>query len=292
MLPITYFKSEPTEYILAYSNGTIFRQGSGRAFWYWRPSTSIALVPISAIDALFVLNEATGNFQAVTLQGQITYRIIEPQTIAQLLDFTIDPRTRQHRSDDPDKLSQRIVNIVQTHTRNELQQLTLEDALRSAEALARTVLGRIREEQILAAMGVECISLFFTAIKATPEMARALEAEYREALQQRADQATYARRADAVEHERKIKQNELSTAVDLEQRRQQLVELQGDNTRKQAAFEAEATRTQLEPFAALDTQLLLALAFRDFAANAQKIGNLTITSEILEQLLNKSQARN
>jgi hypothetical protein len=32
---------------------------------------------------------------------------------------------------------------------------------------------------------------------------------------------------------------------------------------------------------------LLALAFRDFAANAQKIGNLTITSEILEQLLNK-----
>jgi hypothetical protein len=131
------------------------------------------------------------------------------------------------------------------------------------------------------------MSLFFTAIKATPEMARALEAEYREALQKRADQATYARRADAVEQERKIKQNELSTAVDLEQRRQQLVDLQGDNARKQAEFEAEATRTQLEPFAALDERLLVALAFRDFAANSQKIGNLTITSEILERLLNK-----
>ncbi len=287
MFQLAYFKSEPTEYILAYSNGRIFRQGAGRAFWYWRPSTSIALVPISTIDALFMLNETTGNFQAVTLQGQITYRIIEPRTTAQLLDFTIDPRTRQHRSDDPGKLSQRIVNVVQMHTRNTLQRQTLEQALRGTETLAGTVLARIQEEQVLATMGVECISLFFTAIKATPEMARALEAEYREALQQRADQATYARRADAVEQERKIKQNELSTAVDLEQRRQELVDLQGDNARKQAAFTSDATRIELDPFTTLSPQLLLALAFRDFAANAQKIGNLTISSEILEQLLNK-----
>jgi hypothetical protein len=287
MLPIAYFKSEPTEYILAYTNGKIACQGAGRAFWYWRPSTSITLVPISTIDAPFMLNETTGNFQSVTLQGQITYRIVEPLTIAQLLDFTIDPHTRQHRSDDPGKLSQRIVNVVQTHTRNALQRQTLEQALRGAETLAGAVLARIQEEQVLATMGVECMSLFFTAIKATPEMARALEAEYREALQQRADQATYARRADAVEQERKIKQNELSTAVDLEQRRQELVDLQGDNTRKQATFTSEATRIELEPFATLSPQLLLALAFRDFAANAQKIGNLTITSEILEQLLNK-----
>ena len=289
MVPLAYFKSEPTEYILAYSNGKIFRQGAGRAFWYWRPSTSIALVPVSTIDVLFVLNETTGNFQAVTLQGQITYRIVEPLTIAQLLNFTIDPRTRQYRSDDPAKLSQRIVNIVQTHTRNELQRRSLEDALRSAEVLARTVLAAIQEERVLSAMGVECLSLFFTSIKATPEMSKALEAEYREALQKRADQAIYSRRADAVEQERKIKQNELSTAVDLEQRRQELVDLQGENARKQAEFEAAATRTQLAPFEALDTRLVLALAFRDFASNADKIGNLTITSEILEQLLNGKQ---
>src|SRR6476660_7828564 len=140
MLPIAYFKSEPTEYILAYRNGTITHQGVGRAFWYWRPSTSITLVPVSTIDAPFMLNETTGNFQSVTLQGQITYRIVEPQTLAQLIDFTIDLATRQHRSDDPGKLSQRIVNVVQTHTRNALQRQTLEQALRGAETLAGTVL--------------------------------------------------------------------------------------------------------------------------------------------------------
>jgi len=284
---IEYFKSEPTEYILAYSNGKVFRQGVGRAFWYWRPSTSIVLVPVSTTDALFVLNETTGNFQAVTLQGQITYRIVEPQTIAGLLNFTINPRTRQYLSDDPAKLNQRIVNVVQTHARAELRQFSLEDALRSSESLARSVLARIQEESALAAMGIECLSLFFTAIKATPEMTKALEAEYREALQQRADQAIYSRRAEAVEQERKIKQNELSTAVALEQRRQELVDLQGENARKQAEFEADAARIQLAPYQAAEARLLLALAFRDFAANAHKVGNLTITSEIMEQLLNR-----
>ena len=49
-------------------------------------------------------------------------------------------------------------------------------------------------------------------------MGKALEAEYREGLQQRADQAIYARRAAAVEQERRIKENELNTQVLLEQR--------------------------------------------------------------------------
>ena len=286
MLWIQYFKGEPTEYILAYSNGKVFRQGAGKAFWYWKHSTSIVLVPASTTDALFVLNEATGNFQAVTLQGQITYRIAQPETIAGLLNFTINPKTRQYLSDDPEKLNQRIVNIVQTLTRKELAGLSLEDALSSAETMGRTVLTQMQQEPALAAMGVECLSLFYTSIKATPEMTKALEAEYREALQKRADQAIYARRADAVEQERKIKQNELSTSIDLEKRRQELVDLQGENARKQAEFEAEATRIKFGPYLNLDARLLTALAFRDFAGNSQKIGNLTITSEILEQLLN------
>ncbi|HLZ58293.1 MAG TPA: SPFH domain-containing protein, partial [Ktedonosporobacter sp.] len=78
---LAYFKAEPTEYILAYSNGKIFRQGAGQTFWYWGPGTSIVLVPVSTVDALFVFNETTGNFQAMTVQGQMTYRITAPQTV-------------------------------------------------------------------------------------------------------------------------------------------------------------------------------------------------------------------
>ncbi len=285
MALIAYFKAEPTEYILASTNGKIFRHGAGQAFWYWPVSTSIVLIPISTVDAPFVFNETTSNFQAVTLQGQITYRITEPEMLSQQLNFTINPRTRRYRSDDPDKLNQRIVNIIQMYTRKELQHLALEEALHSSESLARNVLSTLQTEQGLATMGIECTSLFYTAIRATPEITKALEAEYREALQKRADQAIYSRRADAVEQERKIKQNELATSILLEQRRQELVNLKGENERQEAEFEAEATRIRLIPHQQLEARLVVALALRDLANNAHKIGNLTITTEILEQLL-------
>jgi regulator of protease activity HflC (stomatin/prohibitin superfamily) len=290
MALIGYFKAEPTEYILAYANGRVFRQGAGRAFWYWRPSTSIVLVPVSTIDALFVLNESTGNYQAVTLQGQLTYRIVAPEMVAQLLNFTIDPDSRGYRSEDPARLSQRIVNRVQAAARDALARLDLETALRSADEIARQVLARLQAEADLTALGVEVLSLFVTSLRPTPEMAKALEAEYREALQQRADQAIYARRAEAVEQERKIKQNELATSIALEERRRELVDLQGANSRQQAAFEAEGTRIRLAPYQGVDTRTLLGLAFRELAANAGKIGNLTVTSELLEQLLNNRAA--
>jgi hypothetical protein len=82
---------------------------------------------------------------------------MEPRAIADLLNFTINSRTRQYLSNDPARLNQRIVNVVQTHVRDELRLLALEDALRSADSLARIVLERIQAEHVLAAMGVECI---------------------------------------------------------------------------------------------------------------------------------------
>ncbi|GCE08063.1 SPFH domain-containing protein [Dictyobacter aurantiacus] len=286
MALFSYFKAEPTEYIFAYANGRIVHEGAGSSFWYWGPSTTITRVPLSTVDAPFIFNEITSNFQAVIVQGQITYRVIDPTTISQLLNFTIDPRTHNYRSEDPAKLNQRIVNIVQMHTRNLLQRLALEDALRSSEMLAGNVFERLRNEQALTQLGIACVSLFYTTLKATPEITKALEAEQREALQQRADQAIYSRRAEAVEQERKIKQNELSTSIALEQSRRELVGLKGENARQEAEFEAEATRIRLTPYRELASPQLLALAFRQFADNAHKIGNLTITSEILEQLLN------
>ena len=280
-----YFKAEPTEYAMVYVDGRVTRAGLGLAGWYWAPRTSIVLVPSGTVDVPFALTELTGNFQPVTVQGQVTYRVADPARLAGLLNFTINPVTRVYRSEDPDKLGGRIVNVVQMHARNRLAALDLQDALRGGDALAAAVLAATRLDPVPAGLGVECLSLFFTSIRPAPDMAKALEAEAREQLQRRADEAIYARRAAAVEQERAIKQNELATQVDLEQRRRTLVDLQGENARREALTAAEATRIGLEPFAALDPRLVLGLAFRDFAANAQKIGNLTITSAVLEELL-------
>jgi hypothetical protein len=283
---IGYYKADPTDYVLAYRGGRVARAGPGLAFFYWAPATSIASVPTSTIDTPFILNETTSNFQAVTVQGQLTYRITDPALMAGTLNFTIDPATRAYQSTDPEKLPQRLINAVQAHLRPELAGRSLEAALRQAADMAATVLDRLQADPAVAAMGVQCLGLFFNAVKATPEMGKALEAEYREGLQQRADQAIYARRAAAVEQERRIKENELNTQVLLEERRRELVDLEGQNNNRQAEYNARSNDIWLQPWRATDPRVLLALAFKLMGENAERIGNLTVTPEILATIMN------
>ena len=288
MTPLVgYFKGDPNDYVLAYRNGRVARAGTGIGFLYWAPTTSIVSVPTSTLDAPFILNETTSNFQAITVQGQLTYRIVDPQRTAASLNFTLEPRKRAYRSSDPEKLPQRLINAIQAHLRPELGTLSLEEALRLAASLAANVLARLQTDPAVATLGVECLSLFFSAVKPTPEMAKALEAEYREGLQRRADQAIYARRAAAVEQERQIKQNELNTQVMLEEKRRELVDLEGANNNQQAQYNARSNELWLQPWRDTDPRTLLALAFKMMGENAARIGTLTITPDLMASILDR-----
>jgi hypothetical protein len=297
MLNIGFFKGQPTEYILKYVAGRIVREGQGLAFFYFKHNTQVVAVPTSSMDANLVFNEVTNNFQSVTIQGQFSYRIHGPKQAAALLNFAMDPRTHNYLSEDPDRLAQRITNIIQMETRGELQNRSLEEALGQYETIAANVLRRVKERALLEPLGVELLSVYFVAAKPTPEVAKALEAEYRETLLRKADQAIYARRASAVEEERKIKESELNTEIALEQKRRQLIDLQGENEVREAenrgrALEQEAQHRvrakelELAVYKSLDPRSILALAMNELGNNAQRIGNLTITSEVLAALLN------
>ena len=84
------------------------------------------------------------------------------------------------------------------------------------------------------------LSVHFVAAKPTPEVAKALEAEYRETLLRKADMAISARRTTAVEEKRKIKENELNTEIALEQQRRQLIDLQGSNALQETTNQGRA----------------------------------------------------
>ena len=297
MLDIGYFKGLPTEYIIKFSGGKVKSEGLGRAFFYFKHRTQIVAVPTSSVDVNFVFNEVTSNFQSVTIQGQFTYRIKEPKRTAELLNLTIDPKTRAALSDDLDKLAQRITNIIQMETRNGLRTRSLEGVLDEYEQIAAEVEQKVRDAGLLQPLGVELMSVFVTSARPTPEVARALEARYREELLRKADEATSARRAAAVEDERKIQENELNTQVALEQQRRALIDLQGKNSfqeaenrgqalERESGFQARAREAQLAVYKSFNPRALLALALNEMGQNAGKVGNLTITSEILASLLN------
>jgi hypothetical protein len=84
------------------------------------------------------------------------------------------------------------------------------------------------------------VSARVVAIRPEPELERALQTPTREQVQQDADRATYARRANAVQQEQAIAENELQSKIELARREQQLVEQRGANTRREAELDAEA----------------------------------------------------
>lgn len=83
-------------------------EGSGISFYYYGPTTSIVVVPVGSVDAQFIFEEVTSDFQTVTIQGQVTYRIVDQKKTAQLLNYTYDITKKGYASDDPKKLPQRV----------------------------------------------------------------------------------------------------------------------------------------------------------------------------------------
>jgi regulator of protease activity HflC (stomatin/prohibitin superfamily) len=294
MFGIGYFKAQPTEFVRKVAGGRVKREGRALSFYYLKRRTSIVVVSVSSADAAFVFNEQTGNYQAVTIQGQLTYRIVEPRRTMEMLNYVIDPKRRAHVSQDPERLKQRIVVAVQMETRRQVEGKSLEGVLGNAAGISAEVQEEVRSRALLAPLGVELLSLNFTSLSPNPEVGKALEAEYRETLLRRADEAIYARRAAAVEEEGKIKSNELEGEISLE--RERLIDLEAANERKksqawgerrelEAGFTARANEMELSPYRDLDPRKVLALAIRDIGNNAGKVGNLNITSEVLADLL-------
>ena len=253
MFGFQYIKATPSQFIMHYRGGKLRRSGTGLAFFYFRPSSSIVVVPIGSADVPFIFNEISADFQAITVQGQLTYRAQDPQRLASLLNYTVSGGAQvAYISDDPQKLPQRLINLLQVLVRAEVQKLPLKDAIHSTDEIATVVMSKLSQVNELSALGVEVLGLAIQAIRPVPEMARALEAEAREDLLRRADQAIYDRRNSAVEQERKIKENELNTEIAVEEKKRQIRE-----TKVEADLAVEAKEQQVRK-AKLDGLITLA----------------------------------
>lgn len=334
MLAIRYIKSDPSTYLIQYRGGAIRRKGIGLSFFYYAPSTSLVAVPVGSQDAPFMIKESTSDFQEVTVQGQVVFQVRDPEKLAQMMNYTLDAAGAAYVSQDPEKLSGRIINLVEVLVRAEIQQMGLRAALSAAKQLVSTIRDQLRASPVLAELGVAVIDLAIQAVRPAPETARALEASVREQLLKEADDAIYLRRNAAVEQERSIKDNELRTelAVDarkreireakmdaeravkdkerqirrddmesevaLEERRKALVEMAVENERKQGEAKAYVVEQMLSAVNKLDPAFveaiansgmepdrIIAQAFKGLAANAERIGNLNISPELLERLM-------
>lgn len=228
MLGIRYFKSRPTSFVLQVKNGRVRREGTGLSFYYYAPAASIVSVPVSSRVDDFIHTQHTADFQSVSVQGNVTWRIAEPKKTAALVDFTLRPDGKTYESEDPAKLPQRVLARVENLTQRAVQQRSLKQALLAAETIAAEGFRALATHPELQALGLEVLGFVVTAIRPTPETARALEAEAREAILKGADDAIFLRRNAAVENERAIRESELDTEIAVEQKKRQIKEAQMD----------------------------------------------------------------
>lgn len=319
MFGLRYFKADSTTYAIKTVNGKIQRSGKGISFFYHTATTSISTVGIGAREAPFIFNLQTADFQTISVQGQVSFRVSDPLRASELLNFNLKKDGVSYVSEDPLKIGDRVVRAVQSIVQSQVQAETLRGALTLNQPLVTLIQERLQGAPALEALGIEVLDVSVAAIKPTTETARALEAEAREMILKEADDAVYARRKFAVEQERTIKEAELQTElsvqekeqeiqesritnertllrgemetakeklqgeIDSEEQRQQLVRLSVENTQKEADGEAYAIKARMTAFTTLPVENLKAMAL----ANMEPEQMMALAFESLAQNADK-----
>lgn len=313
MFGINFIKSDPSTHLIQYQKGEIVKQGVGMNFYYFAPTTSLVAVPVTSKELPFAFRLQTEDFQKVTVQGQVTYRICNPEAVAKMLNFTID-KNGDYLSEDPEKLDERVLRSVQVLLRDNIQQQKLKGSLSMAPALVKQLDTALQNNRALGELGVNIVDVAIVAISPTPETEKALEAEIREQFLKEADDAIYERRLASIDQEKRVKESELETEVAMqrkeqeiqetkieakravmkkryvlneekmqasiaeEKQRQSLIELETDNDKAKADSNAYSIEKQLKAYDSVPADVLKALAMSKMKPEqliAQSFENLT-----------------
>ena len=306
-------------YIRHTHKGRKAHEGVGGAFWFRPRACALSEVPLDDREQALLFHARTADFQDVTVQATLSYRITDPGLTATRIDFAINPQTGVWNGAPLEALGGMLTELAQQPAVECLSSMTMREALAHGLGPVRGVVTEALEhDPRLAERGLAVSDVRIVAIRTDPKLERAMQTQTREQVQQEADRATFERRAIAVERERAIAENELQSQIELARREQDLVGQRGQNDRlratEQAAAEAiaaeseaaqhrlrsesEAEATRLVgaaradaetalygAYSGVETGVLLALAAQELARNLPDVDNLTVTPDLLTSLV-------
>ena len=244
---LRHLRAEPSFHILRFRRGKLVASGRGLAFWFRPLSTSVAEIPMDDRELPFLFHGRAKDFQDTTVQGVVTFRVVDPERVAERVDFALDLGTGATLKQPLDKLAGLLTELAQQFALGYLAQTDLRHTLAEGVAEIRERIWQgLHEDAALEAMGLEVVAVRVGAVKPVAEVEKALQIPAREVIQQEADQATFRRRAEAVEQERAVQENELQSQIELARREANLIEQRGENEMKRVTDEAEAARIGAE----------------------------------------------
>jgi len=244
---VRHLRSEANAFVIQHRNGKLVRSGRGLAFCFWPHASSISEIPVDDREMHIAFHGRSADYQDVTAQGVLTYRVVSPETLATRIDFTIDLASGVLLRQPLEKLALLLSQLVEEHARAWVSATPLLQVLAEGpEQIRVRIEAAFAKEEPLRQLGLEPVSIRISSVRPTADLEKALEAPTREHLQQQADEAAFARRALAVEKERAIQENELRNQIELARQQEELIAQKGANARRQASEEAESARIATE----------------------------------------------
>ncbi|MCB9746599.1 MAG: band 7 protein [Alphaproteobacteria bacterium] len=312
---LRHLRGESSAWLVHSRNGRTLRSGRGLSFWFQPLSASISELPMDDRELPILFHGRSRDFQDVTVQAVVSWRVRDAEALAQRVDFTLDLGSGGWRAKPIEKLTQLITEQARQLAWEVLVAAPLQTLLTDGvEQLRERLTGGLSGDEELARMGLEIVAVNISALRPEAELERALQTPAREAVQQEADRATFERRALAVERERAIAENELSNRIALAKREEQLIAQRSLNKRRQVSEDAETARIQVEAEVArrelsakaeaeelrvveaakvegerarvniyedLPSPVLIALSAREFAGKLPDIEHLVISPDLL-----------
>jgi regulator of protease activity HflC (stomatin/prohibitin superfamily) len=314
-----HLRGAPTMHVRHVRGGKVVHDGTGLSFFFRPLSAVLSEVPVDDRELPLLFHARSADFQDLTVQASVTFRVTDPATACARIDFSVHPDTGRWRGTPLEQVAGLLTETAQQQVLAMIAGSPLASVLADGVGEIRDrILHGLTADPRVAETGIAVIGARVVAVRPEPEVEKALRTPAREQMQQDADRATYERRALAVERERAIAENELQNQIELARREEQLVAQRGANSRRQAEEKAAADGIEADAQAAREELLaqaraqgnralgearaageaarvaayrdvpqagLLGLAAMDLAASLPQIGSLVLAPDLLSPLL-------
>ena len=305
---LAQLRSDASNHIIRYRNGHIRKSGRGLVFWFRPETASIAELPMDDRETTLFIKGRSQDFQAVNVQGMLTWRIVEPELLAERVDFTIGLSDGRPQGEPIERIESRLAGLVNQAALEYLAEAPVRRLLDSGiEPLRQRIETALATAASLSEIGIAVIAVRITNLTPSSELERALQTPTFEALQQKADEATFERRALAVDKERAIAENELANKTELARREKNLIAEEAENARNRATGLAEARQIEAEAeadriraiegakaegqaqhiavYRDVPPAVLMGLAARELAGKLKAIETVNVTPDLLASLM-------
>lgn len=305
---VAQLRADASNHVIRFRNGRVRQSGRGLVFWFRPETASIAELPMDDREMALFVKGRSQDFQTLSVQGTLTWHVADPELLASRVDFSIGLQNGAYQAEPIQRIETRLAGLVNQAVLQYLAQAPVRVLLDAGpEPLRHVLQAALASDPALAEIGLSVVAIRLTNLAPSSELERALQTPTFEALQQKADEATFERRALAVDKERAIAENELANRTELARREKMLIAEEAENGRNRAAgiaeaqqveagaeadrirtvegARAEAERERIAIYRDLPPGVLLGLAARELAGKLDTIEHLNVTPDLLATVL-------